>query len=200
MIADINTPVRAIVGKTSDTTYQVARLDPSTHAFEMLTHEIAEINDGRMYEVHSVRDQTVNHVWDIQMTAPAIGREIHLMKMFEVEAETEWYFYENVNIILAGTAVTPINRNRNSINVSDLIVATITNTSVANANADTAVAGATVLDNGILGAGKKVGGDFWGNHKWILKKGEDYCLRFIATAGGFVNYKLDWHEHLNRGA
>jgi hypothetical protein len=116
---------------------------------------------------------------------------------FDTESETDWYFYEDVTINVAGTEVTPVNHNRNSTNTSGLTVKVITNTTTANANADTAVAAATTLMHGIAGAGKKVGGQGGARNEFILKQNEDYSLRFIATAAGYVSFHLDWYEHTN---
>lgn len=199
MIADINTPVRAVVGKTSDTTYQVPRIDPATHALKVMQLSEAEMHRGRSYGYRSYVDQTVNHVWDFQFTTSAQNKRAHFSFEFDTEAETLWHFYENVNIILAGTAIDPINHNRESINETIGTLAGITNTNLANANADTAVAGATVLAEGISGAGKKVGGQAGSRHSYILARDEDYCLRFIATTAGYVSYHLDWFEHIPKG-
>ncbi|GAG91798.1 unnamed protein product, partial [marine sediment metagenome] len=83
--------------------------------------------------------------------------------------------------------------------LSVLELAGITNTNVANANADTAVAGATVIAEGIAGLGKKVGGQTGAGHEWMLARNEDYCLRFRATVAGFISYHLDWYENDPKG-
>lgn len=157
----------------------------------------AKIHAGDSYGYWEVVDQTESHVYDIQITTPNTTKWAHFTFEFEVESETEWYFYENPNIILAGTAVTLLNHERNSTNSAGLTVKVITNTSTANANADTAVAAATTLMHGIAGSGKKVEGRVANGHEIILKQNEDYCLRLIATAAGHVTFHLDWREHTN---
>ena len=188
---------KALHGKTGDLedTYEVIRLDGSSHAVKTIEYEHAEIHSGSSYGYTGYKDQTVNHVWDIQITTADNDKVPHLVFEFNVETETLWHFYENVNIILGGTGITPVNRDRGSSNTSLVTVAYITNTSLGNANADTAVAGATTLSEGITGVGKKEGGEGGARHEWLLKKNEDYCLRFIASSAGYVNYHLDWYEH-----
>ena len=199
MIADLNTPVRAIVGKTSDGTYQVPRLDPFTHATETIEWDHAKTHAGDSYEYTSYRDQTVNHVWDIQFSTGSRNKLPHFTFEFDVESETLWHFYENVNIILAGTAYVPRNHLRSSDNLSLLTVAYITNANIGNANADTAVAGATVLAEGIAGSGKKVGGQGASRQEYILTRNEDYCFRWIASSAGWVSWHLDWYENEPKG-
>ena len=191
---------KALHGKTGDRedTYEAVRLDGSTHAIKTIEYEHAEIHSGTSFEYSGYRDQSVNHVWDIQFTTGESGKVPHLVFQFDSEAEMLWHFYENVNIILGGTGVTPLNHDRGSSNTSLVTVAYITNTTLGNANADTAVAGATTLNEGILGVGKKEGGLGGERHEWILKRNEDYCLRFIASSAGYVNYHLTWYEHKDK--
>lgn len=68
--------------------------------------------------------------------------------------------------------------------------------SIAVANADTDVTTATILESGISGAGK-AGGDTQREHEIILKQNALYCLRAIATASGYINFKMHWYEHVN---
>ena len=199
MIADINTKKVAIVGKTSDSTYQVARLDSSTHAIKTIAYEHSEIHGGSSYEYTGYKDQTVNHVWDIQLSVGGSSKVPHLTFEFDVESATLWHFYEDVNIILAGTTYTPPNHLRSTDKTTNLTVAYITNTTLGNANADTAVAGATTLSEGIAGSGKKVGGQDGSRHEWILNQNMDYCFRWIATAAGYVSWHLDWYDHNDKG-
>lgn len=168
-----------------------------TDAIKTIAYEHNEIHRGSSYEYTEVRDQTIDHVYDIQITTPNTTKWAHFTFEFDSEKEIDWYFYENVNIILAGTGVTLLNHDRNSTNTSGLTAKVITNTTTGNANADTAVAAATTLMHGVSGDGKKVGGQGGSRHEWILKQNEDYCIRFIATAAGYVSFHLDWYEHTN---
>ena len=173
-------------------------LDEITDALTCIEYEHHEIHEGESYEYSEVRDQTIDHVWDIQITTPNTTKWAHFTFEFDSEKETDWYFYENPVIVLAGTAVTPLNHNRNSTNTTGLVIKTITNTTTGNANADTTVAAATLLMHGISGDGKKAGGQGGSRHEWILDQNQDYVLRFIATAAGYVNYHLDWYEHTSK--
>lgn len=170
--------------------------DSYTTAFRVMEYEHHEIHAGDSYSYMEAVDQTINHVYDIQITTPNTTKWAHFTFNFSVENETDWYFYENVTINLAGTTVTLLNADRNSTNTAGLTIKVITNTTTANANADTAVAGATTVAHGITGD-KKAGGDVNGRHEIILKQNEDYSIRFIATVAGWVSFHLDWYEHTN---
>jgi len=172
-------------------------MDSRTYAFKTIEYPHNEIHGGSSYVFAEAVDQTINHAYDIQITTPNTTKWAHMIFSFVVEAETDWFFYENVNIILAGAAATPLNRDRNSANTSGLTLAVITNTTVGNANADTAVAGATTLIHGHTGD-KKASGGIAGRHEFILKQNEDYSLRFVATAAGWVAWNIDWYEHTNK--
>lgn len=177
-------------------TFATEHKDNATDDVVAIEFEHHEIHEGESYGYAEAVDQTIAHVYDIQITTPNTTKWAHFTYNFEVENETDWYFYENVNIILAGAAITPLNRDRNSSNDSILTIKVITNTTTGNANADTAVAGATILAHGITGD-KKTGGEANGRHEIILKQNEDYSLRFIATVAGWVSFHLDWYEHTN---
>lgn len=170
------------------------RIDPATSSLQVVDYDHHEIHSGSHFEIVGNVNLSVNNVLDIQITTPNTDKWAHLSTVLSVESETNIYIYENVTINTAGTSVTPLNNNRNSVNTSGLTFATITNTSVANANADTAVAGATQLANLIIGAGKDAGSDSRGR-EIILKQNEDYSIRFIANSAGYVNYNLQWYEH-----
>ena len=171
--------------------------DASTHAITTITYVHHEIHAGSAYSIVDVNDQSINNVWDIQITTPNTTKWAHFFFSFDTESETNWYFYENVTINTPGTAVVAYNANRNSLSASGLVIKSITNTTTANANTDTAVAGATQIYHGISGAGKD-GGQHNHGHEIILKQAEDYCIRFIATVAGYVSYHISWYEHTDK--
>ena len=171
--------------------------DTKTHALSVIDYVHKKVHEGHSYGHTGTQDQTVDHVYDIQITTPNTTAWAHLTFNFNVEKETTFYFYENVAIATAGTAITALNRDRNSTNESGVTLAGITNTTLANANLDTTVAAATIIEHGIIGATKKEGGEGSTRHEYVLKQNEDYCLRFIATVAGYVNYHIDWYDHTN---
>lgn len=156
------------------------------------------IHNGGHFDLVDIVDQSINAVRDIQITTPDTQKWAHMVMSLISENELEWFLYRNVNIILAGSAANVHNSNHNSAKSSVLVVKEIDNASVAGANADTAVAGATLIQCGITGTGQR-SGSFSHEREIVLKQGEDYCLRFFAKTAGYVSYHVDWYEHENEG-
>jgi len=120
--------------------------------------------------------------------------EIHWLWHLSSESEVLWQIWEDATIVNAGTAMTPRNNQRNSANTSVTTMAYQLNTSLANANADTNVAAATLLAEGLAGSGRDPGESGRGN-EWIMKDGSVYCLRAIANAAGYMSFNMEWYEH-----
>ncbi len=174
----------------------VAIVDGATGAMVAIESGHHQIHNGSTFTYVDVVDLGVNNVRDIQITTPNTTEWAHFTFMISTESETDWYFYENVTINVAGAGIVEQNANRNSGHVATTMMAVIDNANVANANADTAVAGATEIYHGVSGAGKDAGMHDHG-HELILDQNQDYTLRFIASAAGNVSYHIDWYEHVN---
>lgn len=173
------------------------QIDSASNVLEIIEYEHHEIHEGSSFVVRNVVDLAQNAVFDIQITTPNTTRWAHMILSLDVEAETQWWFYENVTINTPGTACSCYNRNRNSATATVLTVKSISNASIADASADTGTATAISLINGIEGAGKKLGGESNSRHEFILKQNATYSLRFLATSAGFVDWFLDWYEHIS---
>jgi len=172
-------------------------IDSSTETLQVIEYDHHEIHSGSHYTICDYADLAINSVFDMQWTTPNTTKWAHFTYNLSCEAETEWIIYEGATINVAGTTVTPINNNRNSANTSGMTIATISNTSLALANADTAVAGATLLERGIVGA-RRSGGITSRSGELVLKQNTIYCFRSIANAAGYVNFCVDFYEHTNK--
>ena len=71
-------------------------------------------------------------------------------------------------------------------------------TNLAAANADTDVSGATLIESGISGTGRLMGGNTGRNNEIILKQNTLYCLRATATAASYINFSMQWYEHTDK--
>lgn len=109
---------KAIAGLISDTVARTVRVDASTHALEIVDYEHHEIHAGSHFFIEDVQDIALNNVYDVQWTTPNTTQWAHFVFELNCESETEWYIYEGVTINTAGTALTPINNNRNSATAS----------------------------------------------------------------------------------
>jgi len=173
-----------------------AEVDNTTKTIQVINFPHHEIHEGDHYFIRDVVDLAINNVYDIQITTPNTTKWSHLVGVVIPENEMEFYFYEGVIINTPGTIITARNNNRNSVNVSGMVIAGILNTSIANANSDTAIGSAIQLEHGIVGSGR-TGGIVEREMEIILKQNTSYSLRFIANAAGYTNFNLLWYEHTN---
>ena len=96
--------------------------DGVTNSLRVITYPHHEIHEGSAFEIKSYKDLAINKVRDIRITTPNTTKWAHFTLEFDTKSETLWYLYENVAIVNTGTAITPINCNRNSTGASVLIV------------------------------------------------------------------------------
>lgn len=169
-------------------------IDASTETLQQISYEHHEIHSGSHYYIEDVAEIAINNVFDVQWVTPDTAKWTHFNFLLNCESETEWYIYEGAAINVTGTVLAPVNNNRNSSNTSVNLVASIANGSIADANADTAVAGATAIAHGIVGAGKE-GGVISRDREIVLKQNTVYCMRAIATTAGYTNFLMEWYEH-----
>lgn len=180
--------------RSSDTSFQPLRLDKATNSLQTIDYAHHEIHAGSHFFIADVVDLSINNVFDMLFTTPNTTAWIHFTFHLDAESETDWYVYEGAVETVGGSAVTPLNNNRNSATASGATVKTHTNTSLANANADTDVTAATLLEHGIMGAGR-TGGNDEREDELILKQNTIYCFRAVATAAGYVDFVAQWYEH-----
>jgi hypothetical protein len=178
--------------RSSDSTIHPLRMDKATNSLQVMEFAHHEIHDGDHYEISDLVDLSINNVRDIRITTPDTAKWAHFEYEIACESETEIYLYEDITEITTGTVIAVFNNNRNSAKTPAVTANYIDNTSVANANSDTTVS--TYIEHFILGAGK-TGGATTRENEIILDQNKKYNIRLIATAAGYVNYKLTWYEH-----
>jgi hypothetical protein len=175
--------------------------DRTTNAIKTVPYEHYEIHVGSHYFIYTTIDIPADDWLDIQIVTPNTTRWAHFVPYVASEAGIDSFIYEGVTILQAGTAITPLNRNRNSANTSGLTFASIINTSEANANLDTSIEGALLIGAATSGSGRNVGGEVEGRNEIILKQNTAYSIRIHSldnTATKYVNLLLTWYEHTNK--
>lgn len=188
----------AIQGYINATEVRPLRADLSTHSLQTIDYEHHEIHAGSHYFVDGVLTLAINHVLDFTWLMPNTTKWTHWIWHLSVAAETLYQVYENVVATnpLANT-ITPFNSDRNSNNTSGTVMKYKDQTNLAGANADTNVTGGTLIQSGIIGAGRD-GGQLSRAHEVILQQGKLYCLRSTANAAGYINFTMQWYEHTNK--
>lgn len=187
-----------IRGLISDTVARQVRIDASTHTLQIIEHEHHEIHSGSHYFVIGYQDLAVNNVLDFTWQMPDTTKWIHWTWNISTESETLWQVYENAAVINPlAVAVTPLNSNRNSGNTSGTTMKYELQANLAAANADTNIGGATLIESGISGAGKD-GGVADRAHELMMEQDILYCLRATANAAGYINFSMQWYEHIDK--
>lgn len=174
-----------------------ASVDDNTESLQIINHTHHKIHSGNHYFIRDVVDLANGAVRDIRITTPYTTTVLHFDYGLESENETEIYFYEGVTINTEGTDITPMNNDRDSGNTSDGAFDYIDNSSVANADSDTDIRSAITMEHYILGSNQE-GGSLSRDNEIMLKPNRVYCLRLIANAAGFVNYRFEWYEHVDK--
>lgn len=188
----------AIFGRVSDTIVSPVPLDSSTNSLMTVAYEHHEVHSGSHFFVVNYQDLSINNVLDFTWLMPNTTKWTHLTWSLVTEAETLWQVYEGaVATNPLANAVTPRNNNRNSATTSGTTMKFELQTNLAAANADTDVSGATLLEQGISGAGR-ASGNAMRTNEIILKQNTLYCLRATATAAGYINFDMQWYEHTNK--
>lgn len=169
--------------------------DPHSGAITTIDEEHHKIHAGMHFYVDEVMDVAINGVLDLQWTMPDSTWLPHFTFEISPNMEVEWFVYEGAVATVAGTALTMFNNDRNNTtNPTRTVMKYHVNTSLANANADTDVTGATAIAHGKVGDGRTAGINVR-TRELMLKRDTIYCLRGVAAAAGYINFKLEWYEH-----
>jgi hypothetical protein len=192
--------IRTISGKTGNDTYQVPRLDASTHAWNMIGYSHHEIHSGKSYTYDTNAAGASGTKATVTFTTPAGPKEIHMLVHFRSNVEAIYTFGEGPTITAdTGTNEAPIARNRNNVVASGLI-----GTKAVAANnvtyGATVTGFGTVLEMIHFGSGKS-GGEEHGSDEWVLKPATTYAIEVESEAASSeVMVEMDWYEHTPKGA
>lgn len=203
---------RAMMGKTGDTTFQVPRIDVSTHSLQTIEYEHHEIHAGSMFTCHFNNDVTnIGEQTGIAFRTPA-NKEIHVIVRYESTTAAYASIYEDSDLDSGeGTDLAVYNHDRNSANTS-LVRSIESPAEVGKATSwnEAQLTGATLstateLSRHYIGAttiNSEPGGGGRGEAEFILKKDTEYCfvLTSLSSDDGAHNITLHWYEHTKRTA
>jgi len=206
--------LQGILFKTGDFTYQVPRLDSSTHAIATVDYAHHEIHGGSSFTTYYTRttDATAGHRSALYLLTPS-DKEIHLIASFSASTSATFSMCEGVTIdVNEGTNTVVIyNRERNSSKTSSVsnnatvpakgFVTSFTEAEIAAAN----FSAGTILRTEPLQVGtgpKPAGGSGRGSQEYILKKSTKYVFRItnVAASANVHHILLDWYEHTKRSS
>jgi len=209
---DDNRPHVLAYGKTGDATYQVPRLDASTHNTKTITDAHSRIHDGVSFHVgYSVTTaNSDDDVTAIMFQTPNTTKWAHLTATFTSSGAAEAIILEAPTLADSGdgTDKAALNRDRNSATASTVQsledAPTVGSVTTMNETEWTAVgvsAGTELAHEFLAGSTgpKAVGGTERGTQEWILKQNTIYVF-YLQNTGASANahsISLDWHETTN---
>ncbi len=169
--------------------WQYITLDRSTHAANTIEYEHHKIHDGRHFTLSNTTQINSGANFDLGITTGAGSRFIHAVHLANSTAAAEVIVYEHTSFNLSsGTAVTPVNRNRNKLNTSDHVFA----------EGPTVTDVGSVLFRESFGA-RNFAGQVRSQNEFVLNSGLNYLFRIqSAGANNVVNGRIEWYEHTDK--
>jgi len=168
-------------------------IDRGTNSIKSVDYAHNEIHAWGHYCININKDITNGWTYNLAFTTPNSTKWCHMLFGVSCELEADVILYENITSFTWGTAVTPINNNRNSANTS-----WITNMAFD----VTATAGTpTTIAQAVIGSGK----NFW----WWVRNDSEFVLKantvyyMVVTnqatwASNETNLNLCRYEHTNK--
>ena len=183
-----------LAGFINDSEARKLRIDASTHAIETISYEHHELHGGSAYSIGiSTTDLGAETGDQLQFTftTPNTAKWCHMLCNAYGSGEIYYTMREApTGGMTGGTSVTPLNRNRNSSNVSIL---------TDMKKGATAATGGTLLDEQYVGAGtNRIAGNTRGTQEWVLKANTIYAFRVYDTSAIQAYLHLDWYEHTDK--
>jgi len=171
----------------------------------IINFEHGMVHDGDAYEYHFT-DATMadTETINIAFKTPAVTtKQIHILVEFGFKVAGHMEIIEAATwTAKSGTAVTPINANRNSENVSTLLgnetTTTFTTANELALNVTTVLTTvATTIETRYTFDAKKSDAAPRGLFEWILKAGTTYVIRLTADGGSNAAWvRMRWYEYL----
>lgn len=178
----------------TDSIANAANIDDTTNAIKTIDYAHNEIHGGSHYHMAGFVELDTAGVLRIKMVAPDTTKWIHLTFSISSTGICTTTLDEGAAGGMAdGSAVTPLNNNRNSTKTSGLVFT----------SGVTAAEGYDVrIENEKWGANsnkQKAGGGASREDEIILKRNTTYLRTFTSGAdANIIQFKATWYEHTNK--
>ena len=175
---------------TAAETLNYAR-DKVTYALMTVDYAHHEIHSGSHYYVEGHTSLNIDGVLRVGLVTPDTDKWIHLTWTISSNGILTAEFFEGATLT-GGSAVTPLNNNRNSSNTSG-----VTLKSGVTSSAD----GTLISQSKWGGEGFKSvsGGTGSRSDELVLKQNTTYLRKFTsATDNNIIGFKATWYEHSNK--
>ena len=165
------------------------RFDAATHGVNTLAYEHHEIHNGSHFFISNYTTLGNGATIDFGVQTPDSTKFSHMT--FEVEGSQQIIavLYEVSDYDADGTAITPVNNNRNSPTTSTLGVRSDPTVNTAGNQLYAQSKGAN-----------RVAGFVTRNRELVLRRNTKYLFRVTngATNDNVVSYNAEWYEHTNK--
>ena len=174
------------------TNWHPAEIDSMTRAINTISHAHHEIHEGSHFKAdrQDIALSTTDTI-ELLLTTPDTTKWVHFLLTMQSTGEVVVELYEGTTVSAEGTAITPINRNRNSATKSVVVV-----THTPSVSSD----GTKLTENwiGTTGFKEDIGDTLRDNSEIILKQNTKYLIRLTAVGDGIKGaIGGDWYEHVD---
>lgn len=171
-------------------------MDLITRTLQTIDYVHHEIHEGDHYYIQGYIELDDTDTFYVKMVTPDTAKWSHFIFNIKSTGICTTYLDEDATGGMAGgSVITPINNNRNSGNVSGMVLT----------SGVTACTGYTKrLENdkwGAEGFKQTIGGGSGREDELILKQDTVYCRSFISGAdNNIIQFKASWYEHTSKEA
>ena len=166
----------------------VVGVDSSTQTIQTIDYAHHEIHDGSYFKASATSDLSINNTLDFLLVTPNTTKWGHFFFTVENESEADMKVYEANVLTSNGTAVSAINKNRNSATTASITA--FLYPSIGSTGSQ--------IYTWHSGSGRGGGGSDRNDDEWILKQNSNYLMRITATAAGWVAIRAAWYEHTSK--
>lgn len=168
-------------------------VDHSTGARTTITYPHHEIHAGSAFVVSEANTLGDGNTREYLLETANTAKWPHLIITISGSLDTAFILYEDTTKT-TGTAVTELNRDRNSIKTAGMVV---THTPAGAGNGTPIYTERFGTDSGPAGKGG-AGGGGRGIHEFILQQNTKYLIIITShSAANNVTTLFDWYEHTN---
>ena len=170
-------------------------LDRATWVMPTITYEHHEVHSGSHYCI-SITDTDLDtaETNGIVLITTNSTKWVHMLFSADDTVAATLSIYEGIIQTNLGAAITPINSDRNSTNLSDTKLYQGSTTVITNFG--------TVVKRTLIGTNNPLnrqGGGTRGENEYILKQNTAYAILIEGNAdNGRANVGLCWYEHTNK--
>ncbi|MFA5340796.1 MAG: hypothetical protein WC332_03365 [Clostridia bacterium] len=184
----------SMLGKTGDSTYQMPRIDATTHTLQAIDHEHYEIHAGNHFFYSDRATLASAGTQEYMLTTPNTTKWAHMKFLVTGSAITQIDIYEGADRTGA-SETTVFNSNRNSLTAATVTVHKGTSGGTTDGTLIWTRKSSSATNQSIMGMESTQAGEK------ILKQATKYLMRITSgTADNLINLQLDWYEHINRTA